>query len=111
MLSYESWGILDLAARTKGYRIRNYGAIHLYDKTVKERDPKGNGINIWAGGSTMFKYIEKDTWDISKYAHSKDDTKKFNHFFLGGYKNGEATGRKVDVDGNLQLLCAIVMGN
>lgn len=58
----------------------------------------------------MFKYIEKDTWDISKYAHSKDDTKKFNHFFLGGYKNGEATGRKVDVDGNLQLLCAIVMG-
>ena len=23
---------------------------------------------------------------------------------------GEATGRKVDVDGNLQLLCAIVMG-
>ena len=105
----EAASMLNLAAIAEGFRVRTYGAITLYNQGVKDAFPDGNGIDIWYAGGN-FDVIQGANWDISKYTTSKDGTQKFDHSFRGGYVNGERTGRMVDVEGNLTLLCAIVIG-
>lgn len=105
----EAASMLNLAARTKGYRVRSYGAIDLYNQGVKDHDPKGNGIDIWYAGGN-FDIIQGDYYDISKYTKPKNGGAEFKHMFFGGHKNSQMTGRMVDVNGNLQLLDVIVMG-
>ena len=105
----EAASMLNLAAISEGFRVRSYGAITLYNQGVKDAFPDGDGIDIWYAGGN-FDVIQGDNWDISKYTTSKDGTEKFKHYFHGGYVDGKMQGREVDVDGNLTLLCAIVVG-
>lgn len=106
----EAGAMLNLAARTHGYRIRTFGAIDLYDKSVEERYPETKGMDVWHSGSAYWKYIQEDTWDFDKYSKDKETGKPFKHYFLGGFTDGKMTGRMVDVAKNLQLVCAIVIG-
>lgn len=105
----EAASMLNLAARSLGYRTRNYGAIHLYNQGVKDQFPDGDGVSIWYAGGN-FDYIGGENWDISKYCSPKEGGEPFQHWFGGGYVDGEMTGKYVDVEGNLTLLCAIVLG-
>jgi len=105
----EAGAMLNLAAISEGFRVRNYGAITLYNQGVKDAFPEGDGIDIWYAGGN-FDVIQGENWDISRYTSSKDGTQKFDHFFYGGYTDGQMTGRTIDVEGNLTLLCAIVIG-
>ena len=105
----EAAAMLNLAAITEGFRVRSYGALTLYNQGVKDAYPEGDGIDIWYAGGN-FNVIQGDNWDISKYTSSKDGSSKFDHYFHGGYVDGQMTGRTVDVEGNLTLLCAIVIG-
>lgn len=105
----EAASMLNLAAIAEGYRVRSYGYLNLYNQGVKDQFPEGNGISGWYAGGN-FDYILGENWDISKYCTSKDGTEKFDHFFYGGMVDGEMTGRNVDVEGNLTLLCAITIG-
>ena len=106
----EAGAMLNLAAISEGFRVRNYGAITLYNQGVKDAFPDGDGIDIWYAGGN-FDVIQGDNWDIERYTSSKDGSEKFDHFFYGGYTNGQMTGRTIDVEGNLTLLCAIVIGS
>lgn len=105
----EAASMLNLAAISEGFRVRSYGAVTLYNQGVKDQFPEGDGVSIWYAGGN-FDYIQGDNWDISKYTTSKDGSEKFEHYFLGGYTDGVQTGRMVDVDGNLTMLCAIAIG-
>lgn len=107
----EAAAMLNLAAISEGYRVRSYGAIDLYNQGVKDEFPESDGISIWFAGGN-FDYIGGANWDISKYTSSKDGSEKFMHWFEGGRnENGEAwKGREVAVEGNLTLLCALVIG-
>lgn len=107
----EAASMLNLAAISEGYRVRSYGAIDLFNQGVKDQFPESDGISIWFAGGN-FDYIGGANWDISKYTSSKDGSEKFMHWFEGGKNEaGESwRGREVEVDGNLTLLCAIVIG-
>lgn len=105
----EAASMLNLAALAEGFRVRSYGALTLYNQGVKDAFPDGDGIDIWYAGGN-FDVIQGANWDISRYTSSKDGTEKFTHYFKGGYVDGEKAGRYVDVEGNLTLLCAIVIG-
>lgn len=105
----EAAAMLNLAACSLGYRTRNYGALHIYNQGVKDQFPDGDGVSIWFAGGN-FDYIGGDNWDISKYCSPKNGGERFKHWFGGGYVDGEMSGKYVDVENNLTLLCAIVIG-
>lgn len=105
----EAASLLNLAAIAEGFRVRSYGALTLYNQGVKDAFPDGDGIDIWYAGGN-FDVVHGANWDISKYTTSKDGTEKFTHYFKGGYVDGEQVGRYVNVEGNLTLLCAVVIG-
>ena len=86
---------LNLAAIEAGYRTRAYAALGITNAETGIVDFYGTGGN--------FNYIQTENWDIKKYMTSKDGSEAFDHYVM-------ALGEEIPADGNLTLLCAIVMG-
>jgi uncharacterized protein with FMN-binding domain len=99
----ESLAYFNLAARSLGYRIRNFSALSLENLSVKEGI---TGDKITADGHPW--YGDWDVMqgygpDISKYAVGKDGTTEFTHYSL-------EIDRDISVAGNLSVHFAIVIG-
>ncbi len=95
---YESgWAsaYLNLAAIEAGYRTRAYAALNIENAMTGEVDPYGTGGN--------FEYITTENWDIEKYMQSADGSESFDHYVA-------ALDDTIPLDGNVTLLCAIVIG-
>ncbi len=88
-------GYLNLAAIEAGYRTRAYAALNIPNAMTGEVDPYGTGGN--------FEYITTENWDIEKYMTSKDGSDSFDHYVA-------ALDDTVPLEGNVTLLCAIVIG-
>lgn len=93
---------LNLAARSLGYRIRNYAALDVPNISYQEGLGEQDVVPLWECGGN-WDYIRKDNWDIEKYCHSQDGSVDFTHYVLAG-------DQQIDLDGNLTLLYAIVVG-
>lgn len=94
---------MNLAARALGYRIHNFAALSIdnisYDLGMGDQ----SASPVWACGGD-FDIIRADNWDIEKYCHARDDeTKRFKHYVM-------TNGKEIDVDGNLTLVYACVIG-
>lgn len=99
----EALAYLNMAARTYGYRIRNYGALDVPNLSYEQGLGEQDVIPLWECGGN-WDYIRGDNWDIAKYCHPKDDqSKDFHHFAL-------VEADTIKLDGNLTLIFATVMG-
>ena len=94
---YESgWAsaYLNLAAIELGYRTRAYAALTI-------PGAESGVVNMEAGGD--FSLIQGENWDIQKYMSTKDGSEEFDHYVM-------ALDEEIPAEGNLTLLCAIVIG-
>lgn len=98
----EAQAYLNLAAVSKGYRVRNYGAVSIPSISYAEGMGDQEAIPEWACGGD-WDMVRADNWDISKYCQPKDGGEPFTHHVMAGDMN-------VDVDGNLTLLFAMKIG-
>lgn len=86
---------LNLAAIEAGYRTRAYAALGITNAE--------SGIVDYYGTGGNFAYIQTDNWDIEKYMSTQDESEDFTHYVF-------ALDEEIPANGNLTLLCAIVIG-
>lgn len=98
----QAMAYLNMAARSKGYRVRNYAALDLPNISYENGMGDQETIPLWACGGD-WEMIRDENWDIAKYCHSQDGTVDFTHYVY-------ATDTDVPVDGNLTLVCAMAIG-
>ena len=99
----EALAYLNLAARSKGYRIRNFSALTLENLSDAEGIP---GDRVSSDGHTWFgnwETLQGYGHDISKYAVGADGVTEFTHYSL-------EIDRDISVGGNLTVHFAIVIG-
>jgi hypothetical protein len=89
-------GYLNLAAASLGYRTRAFAALNLYAPDLNQTSPYITGGN--------WEVIRKNNWEISEFTTSKDGSKRFDHYV-------PALRNTIPLEGNLTLLCAIVIGS
>ena len=93
---------LNMAARSKGYRIHNYGAVSIPNTSYEQGMGCQDAVPLWSCGGD-WDMIRAENWDIAKYCHPKDGGESFTHFV-------QANDKHVDLDPNLTLVYAIAIG-